>query len=189
MSQKIFVFLLFLWNCGITQSSNLGVENFSGFTLDGKLIQLSSLNIPRVALNVYSPTCMPCYKEIPTLNLIQKELEKSKLGKLYVVVDPNSILEDAENLSQEEKIQQAQNFMKEEVQKRNIQVEVLIMNPPFQVTPGKGLVTGTPETLLFKTNPFRLYYNFIGSICEKDSEEEIQKDSRYKFFMKILGGI
>lgn len=189
MSQKLILFILTLFSCGVSQSSNLGTENFIGSTLDGKLVPLRALSYPRIALNVYSPTCVPCYKEIPTLNLIHEELEKSKLGKLYIAVDPYLILDNFENLSEERIFHEARKIMHEEIKKRNIQAEVLIMKPPFRVNPQGGLVTGTPETLLFKTNPLRLYYNFIGSISEKQTVDEIRKDNRYKFFMKILGGI
>lgn len=189
MSQKLLLFIFIFFSCGVSQSSNLGTQNFSGYTLDGNLVHLQALSYPRIALNVYSPTCVPCYKEIPTLNLIHRELEKSKLGKLYIAIDPYLILENFENLSEESIFQEAKKIMLEDVKKRNIQAEVLIMKPPFRVTPQGGLITGTPETLLFKTNPLRLYYNFIGSISEKETIEEIQNDNRYKFFMKILGGI
>ncbi len=189
MSQKILFFLFLFFGCEVSQSSNLGIENFKGYLLNGNLVTLQSLTYPRVVLNVYSPTCVPCYKEIPTLNLIHQELEKTRFGKLYIAIDPYLILENVGNHNEETIYQEAAKIMLEEVRKRNIQADVLIMKPPFQVTPRGGLITGTPETLLFKTNPLRLYYNFIGSISEKTNPEEIQNDSRYKFFMKILGGI
>jgi hypothetical protein len=110
------------------------------------------------------------------------------MGEFYMVVDPTLLVEDAK-LSQEELEKKAISIMQMEVQKRNIELPILVMREPFRVDPQKGLVTGTPETLLFKTSPLRLYYNFLGSISEKTDPIEIEKDSRVKFFMRTLGGI
>lgn len=106
-----------------------------------------------------------------------------------MVVDPYSIVDSSENKSFEEVYPQAVQLMQEEVIKRNITLPVIIMRPPFKVTPGGGLITGTPETLLLKTNPLILYYNFIGSISEKESIEAIQNDLKVKFFKRTVGGI
>ncbi len=186
---KFSLALFLFFGCGASKTSNFHVNQFSGVDLEGKLVELGKVSTPNLVLNVYSPTCVPCYKEIPTLNYLYKELEKTKLGKLYIAVDPFIVLEDPESLTIESREKKTIELMQEEVKKRNIQVPVLVMKPEFRVTPQGGLITGTPETLIFHTDPLRLYYNFIGSICEKTNLEDIQNDSKVKFFKKLLGGI
>ena len=106
-----------------------------------------------------------------------------------MVVDPYSIIDGMDGKPFEDVYPEAMRVMKEEVKNRNIELPVLIMKPPFKVTPGEGLITGTPETLLFKTNPLILYYNFIGSISEQESLEVLKNDLKVKFFKRIIGGI
>lgn len=186
---KLYYFLLlFFLSCTAKTESNLHVDQFQGTNLSGETKFLKDINSPRVVLNVYSPTCVPCFKEIPTLNYLYREMKSKSMGEFYMVVDPTLLVEDAK-LSQEELEKKAISIMQMEVQKRNIELPILVMREPFRVDPQKGLVTGTPETLLFKTSPLRLYYNFLGSISEKTDPIEIEKDSRVKFFMRTLGGI
>jgi len=187
MRFSLALFLFF--GCSAPKTSNFNVNQFSGIDLDGKLVELGKISTPNLVLNVYSPSCVPCYKEIPTLNYLYRELEKTGLGKLYIAVDPFVVLEDAESLNIESREKKTLEVMQEEVKKRNIQAKVLVMKPEFRITPQGGLITGTPETLLFRTDPLRLYYNFIGSICEKTREEDIENDSKVKFFKKLVGGI
>ncbi len=192
MKPNILIFLLILltsFNCRTKRVSNFYLDSFAGKDLEGKEIQFRDLNFPRIALNVYSPTCIPCFKEIPTLNYLREEMLKSRLGEFFMVVDPFSIVDESENKSFEEIYPKAVQLMKEEVKNRNITLPIIIMRPPFKVTPGNGLITGTPETLLLKTNPLILYYNFIGSISEKDTMEAIQNDLKVKFFKRTVGGI
>ncbi len=192
MKPNILIFLLILltsFNCRTKRVSNFYLDSFAGKDLEGKEIQFRDLNFPRIALNVYSPTCIPCFKEIPTLNYLREEMLKSHLGEFFMVVDPFSIVDESENKSFEEIYPKAVQLMKEEVKNRNITLPIIIMRPPFKVTPGNGLITGTPETLLLKTNPLILYYNFIGSISEKDTMEAIQNDLKVKFFKRTVGGI
>lgn len=173
--------------CTAKTESNLHVDKFQGVDLEGRPVQLKDSKAVRLAINVYSPSCVPCYKEIPTLNYLYREMKEKNLGEFYMVVDPLLLVE--EGLSVEETERKATLIMKEEIAKRGIELPVLIMRPPFKVDTKKGLVTGTPETLLFRTSPLLLYYNFIGSISEKSEISEIEKDSKVKFFKRILGGI
>jgi thiol-disulfide isomerase/thioredoxin len=189
MMKNLYFYLVLCFGCGTYQESNLGVEKFTGVDLGGNFIELSKLSTPRIAINVYSPTCIPCYKEIPTLNHLYEEMEKTGQGKFFLVVDPITVVEDGEGLSSEDREKKSIQIMQEEVKKRGIKPPVLVMKPEFRVTPGTGLITGTPETLIFRTGPLRLYYNFIGSISEKQTEEEILNDSKVKFFKKVLGGM
>lgn len=191
MKSKLFIlsFILVLISCRTKKESNLNVDSFVGLDLNGKEIQFKNLNSPRLALNVYSPTCIPCFKEIPTLNYLRQEIIRSGLGEFYMVVDPISITDGFENKSFDSVYAEAKSIMIDEIEKRKIELPVVIMKPPFHVNPGGGLITGTPETLLFKTNPLILYYNFIGSISEKQDPEEIKNDLKVKFFKKTIGGI
>jgi thiol-disulfide isomerase/thioredoxin len=185
----LLVLFIFGMDCRTKRESNLNVQTFVGVDLTGKEVSLKDEKTPRVAINVYSPTCIPCFKEIPSLNYIRNEMLNSRLGEFYMVVDPYSIVDGMDGKPFEDVYPEAMRVMKEEVKNRKIELPVLIMKPPFKVTPGEGLVTGTPETLLFKTNPLILYYNFIGSISEQESLEDLKNDLKVKFFKRIIGGI
>jgi hypothetical protein len=185
----LLVLFIFGMDCRTKRESNLNVQTFIGIDLTGKEVSLKDEVTPRVAINVYSPTCIPCFKEIPSLNYLRKEMLHSKLGEFYMVVDPYNIVDGMDGKPFEDVYPEAMRVMKEEVKNRNIELPVLIMKPPFKVTPGEGLITGTPETLLFKTNPLILYYNFIGSISERESLEDLKNDLKVKFFKRIIGGI
>jgi hypothetical protein len=185
----LLVLFIFGMDCRTKRESNLNVQTFVGIDLTGKEVSLKEVMTPRVAINVYSPTCIPCFKEIPSLNYLRKEMLHSRLGEFYMVVDPYTIVDGMDGRPFEDVYPEAMRVMKEEVKNRNIELPVLIMKPPFKVTPGEGLITGTPETLLFKTNPLILYYNFIGSISEQESLEVLKNDLKVKFFKRIIGGI
>ena len=185
----LLVLFIFSMDCRTKRESNLNVQTFVGVDLTGKEVSLKDEKTPRVAINVYSPTCIPCFKEIPSLNYLRNEMLHSRLGEFYMVVDPYSIIDGMDGKPFEDVYPEAMKVMKEEVKNRKIELPILIMKPPFKVTPGEGLITGTPETLLFKTNPLILYYNFIGSISEQESLEDLKNDLKVKFFKRIIGGI
>jgi len=185
----LLVLFIFSMDCRTKRESNLNVQTFVGVDLTGKEVSLKDEKTPRVAINVYSPTCIPCFKEIPCLNYLRNEMLHSRLGEFYMVVDPYSIIDGMDGKPFEDVYPEAMKVMKEEVKNRKIELPILIMKPPFKVTPGEGLITGTPETLLFKTTPLILYYNFIGSISEQESLEDLKNDLKVKFFKRIIGGI
>ncbi|TGK05514.1 TlpA family protein disulfide reductase [Leptospira langatensis] len=173
--------------CAPSEQSNLGVQSFEGITLEGKPIRISEIPAERVALNVYGPNCIPCVKEVPVLNYLHAELQKDPHIKLYMVVDPTVFFDNPETLSEEELLKQASVLMKEEVRKFGIKLPVIIMKNPFRISRSEGLVTGTPETLLFKTKPLVLYYNFIGPISEEADAAKIPKDMKVIFFKRMAG--
>ena len=185
----LLVLFIFSMDCRTKRESNLNVQTFVGVDLTGKEVSLKDEKTPRVAINVYSPTCIPCFKEIPSLNYLRNEMLHSRLGEFYMVVDPYSIIDGMDGKPFEDVYPEAMKVMKEEVKNRKIELPILIMKPPFKVTPGEGLITGTPETLLFKTTPLILSYNFIGSISEQESLEDLKNDLKVKFFKRIIGGI
>ncbi|GBF51783.1 hypothetical protein LPTSP4_33210 [Leptospira ryugenii] len=149
---------------------------------------MADLDLDYLALNVYSPDCVPCWKEIPTLNLLAREIQKNfPRHALYMVVDPYQVSVDAkEDAPWGEVYSQAKARMQKEKQDRGIEVPILFMKAPFRVKE-KGLITGTPETLLLETKPLRLYYNFLGSISEESKPEVILADQKVKFFKFQFG--
>ncbi|MBK6606274.1 MAG: TlpA family protein disulfide reductase [Leptospiraceae bacterium] len=189
--KQIIIFLLtaFLANCYSQKQSNFDVSLYEGLDLLGKPIVLAELPLRRLAINVYAPTCIPCVKEIPALNYLFQEVNKDKLLGLYMVVDPYDIVPDAEPTSSfDELYPKAKAIMEKEVSEKKIDLPILIMKRPFRVSQGDGLITGRPETLLFKTKPLILFYNFIGPISEEKELNLIQTENKVKFFKLMLGG-
>jgi thiol-disulfide isomerase/thioredoxin len=185
----IFLILVLLTNCYSKKQSNFDVSLYEGLDFYGKRIVLPDLQLRRLAINVYAPTCIPCVKEIPALNAIYQEVSKDKSIGFYMVVDPYDIVPDADaNNSYEELFPKAKAIMEKEVLNKKIELPILIMKRPFRVSQGDGLITGRPETLLFKTNPLILYYNFIGPLSEEKELNLIQNENKVKFFKLMLGG-
>ncbi|TGK17420.1 TlpA family protein disulfide reductase [Leptospira fluminis] len=180
-------FFVGLASCAPSEQSNLGVQAFEGLTLDDKPVRLSEVSADRIALNVYGPNCVPCIKEVPVLNHLYSELEGNPRIKFYMVVDPTVFVDNPEQMTEEEIIREAKVQMGSEIRKYGIKLPVLIMKKPFRISRNQGLVTGTPETLLFKTKPLVLYYNFIGPISEESDSSAIQKDRKVMFFKRMVG--
>jgi thiol-disulfide isomerase/thioredoxin len=186
-----FLVFLFLFSCYAKQESNFNLTEWQGIGLDGKLVTLKDLNYSRIILNVYSPDCIPCIKEIPTLNYLKNYLDSKKNFKIFLVVDPYDITnsELTENFSAI--LPKAIERIKNEIKEKKIALEVLVMKRPFRVDSDNpnSLVTGRPETLILKTFPLVLYYNFIGAISESINTASIEKEDKVLFFKKILGDI
>lgn len=190
--KPIFIFLIFtlLTNCFSKKQSNFDISLYEGVDLSGKNRLLSELPLRRLAINVYAPTCIPCVKEIPALNFLFQDISKDKSIGFYLVVDPYDIVPDSDpSMSFEELFPKAKSIMEKEVLDKKIELPILIMKRPFRVSQGDGLITGRPETLLFKTNPLILYYNFIGPLSEEKDLNLIQNENKVKFFKLMLGGV
>ena len=189
---KQFLFFLsftFLFTCYSEKQSNFDVSQYEGLDFSGNKVILKDLPFRRLAINVYAPTCIPCVKEIPALNYIYREISPDKTLGFYMVVDPYDIVTDAEPTTTfEELYPKAKAIMEKEVLAKKIELPILIMKKPFRVSQGDGLITGRPETLLFKTNPLILYYNFIGPISEESELKLIPNENKVKFFKLMLGG-
>ncbi|RHX86884.1 TlpA family protein disulfide reductase [Leptospira stimsonii] len=184
----LFILLTLLTlQCAPSEQPNLGIQNFQGITLDGKTIQLSDVTAPRLVLNVYGPNCVPCIKELPALNFIYQEIQKDPKIQFYMVVDPALFFDDPETMSEEELLTKARPLVQEEARKFGIQVPILLMKKPFRVSRSNSIVTGTPETLLFKTKPLVLYYNFIGPISEEANPARLSTDQKILFFKRMAG--
>lgn len=190
MKYFLYAILFIILSCYTQKQSNFDISEYEGIDLEGKSVVLSNLpEFRRIALNVYSPTCVPCVKEIPALNYLHSEMKRENLGAFFMVVDPYNVTAEEDSVPFEEVSKKAAEIMKREVVEKKIDLPVLIMKKPFKVEPKNGLITGTPETLLFKTKPLILYYNFIGAINESGNLEEIKKDNKVNFFKKVIGGI
>jgi thiol-disulfide isomerase/thioredoxin len=179
--------LALLATCSPKQRSNLGVDQLSGWTADGKQVQLASLRAPAVVLNFYSPTCKPCIEELPALERFYEEA--SRLGvPMYLTLEPDLEKNGVEGVQTTDAGQIREHLIArvmEDVKRYNIKIPVLVLDRPFAIEPG-NLVTGTPETLLFRTAPFRLHYNFIGPVSTASNDEELARSSRYKFAIEKL---
>ncbi len=187
---SIIVILMTMISCAPGEKSRFGVENWKGETLDGKPVSFSSIDSARFVVNFYSPTCQPCIEEIPALNVYARELKKSGIP-VYMAVEswPES---NGLSLSDSDPRERIMTAVKEriakDVKKYNIEVPIVIMDEDFKITPGYGLITGTPETLVFDTNPLVLRFNFIGPISTATEEEDLSKDSRLIFALKKATG-
>ena len=189
--KQILIFLIFtlFGRCYSQKQSNFDVSLYEGIDFSGNRVVLKDLPLRRLAINVYAPTCVPCVKEIPALNFLNREIASDKSLGFYMVVDPYDIVPEAEITSSfEELYPKAKAIMEKEVLEKKIELPILIMKRPFRVSQGDGLITGRPETLLFKMNPLILYYNFIGPISEGNETKFIENENKEKFFKLMLGG-
>lgn len=185
----LILLLSFFVGCYSQKQSNFDISLYEGVDFSGNRIVLKDLPFKRLALNIYAPTCVPCVKEIPALNFIYNEVNKDKSLGFYMAVDPYDIVPDAENTDSFDSLYpKAKAIMEKEILEKKIQLPILIMRRPFRVSQGDGLITGRPETLLFKTNPLILYYNFIGPLSEEKELGSIQNENKVKFFKLMLGG-
>jgi hypothetical protein len=178
----MFLFLLIGIQCSPKSPPNLGIETWVLEDESGITFRLAEKEWEHLALNFYSQTCVPCIKEIPALNWASKNLSNPN-HKIWMVVDPTGIAGEDDF---QKAMPIAKEIMRNEVLKRGIQLPIYFIHPPFEVKQS-GLVTGTPETLILKKNPFQLFYNFIGPISESDSVAVLERDPKMKFFLRIMG--
>ncbi len=185
-----------VWALGVgclrEESNQLGLGEWRGVSLEtGEEVRFRDLPYEVLALNVYGLNCPPCWKEIPALNRIGEKLSADPRFALFLIVDPILILESSQEgrknsqLSSED-WKRVVEIMNREKQLRNIQVPIYLMKPPFRVSPD-SFVTGTPETILVRTRPWNLYYNFIGSLSEKQDVASIDADPKVRFLMAKMG--
>lgn len=160
--------------------------------LKGNRFYLNQITKPVIIINFYSPTCIPCIEELKALHLIYEEVKKMDY-QMFLAVEPNlernfpDIPTELKNKDRfdEESFIYMQQKLQEEVYKRNIIIPIIIFEPPFRID-SKEIITGTPETLIFTTKPLMLRYNFIGPITTSQDIKEIQRNSRYQFFISLL---
>jgi hypothetical protein len=175
-------------NCLSQDTNQMGSRDWKGIFLEtGESISLADLPHSVIALNVYAPNCIPCWKEIDVLNRINARLSKDENFGIYMIVDPQLVAESVEGFSDGgDFMKYATEIMKREHKERNIQMKIILMEPPFRVS-NASFVTGTPETILVRTNPWNIYYNFIGAISDEKEISKIDNDPKVKFFFSSLG--
>ncbi len=190
------IFLLLLsWTiagCSNFSLTPLGAEKWNGRTLQGEVVEFSEKEEPVIVINFYSPTCQPCIEEIPAINQLYLDLKKNGIP-LYLAVEgwpESSGVEVNPKASAEEVRNAIAGRVEKDVERYAIQVPVVIMDPSFRIEPGRGLITGTPETVILKTKPLRLKYNFIGPIATVESSAELATDARYRYTLdKVMESI
>ena len=181
------IILVSLLSCGPKPHSNLGVDDWSGTTIDGSQVQLKDIDTNAVILNFYSPICLPCIEELPSLEKFYQEV-KQKQAVMFLAVEHNLERNGIDNVNTND-IAKIQSLLiervKQDVKRYGIQIPILIMNKPFLIEQNQ-IVTGTPETLFFRTQPLRLHYNFIGPISIATNSADLEKSSRYQFAISKL---
>ena len=181
------IILLLFGNCAPSKASFFGETDWQAVDMAGNPVFLGATDKELLALNVYSPDCVPCWKEIPALNYLSSEIQtKFPNRALFLAVDPYQIVDIPRTATWAEAYEKGKLRMEKEAKDRKINVPILFMKPPFEVKED-FLVTGTPETLLFETKPLRLYYNFIGALSEESNIENIKKDPKVNFFRHEFG--
>ncbi|WCL49943.1 hypothetical protein [Leptospira sp. GIMC2001] len=187
---RLLILLTFLFssNCLKDATDQMGMGVFTGaFLSNSEKVNLSELPHEVLALNVYSPNCPPCVRELPTLHRIQERFSKDPRFGIYIVVDPIQVSESVEgDFGSSDPVIRAQAIMKQEILTQKIKIPVIFLDSPFRIEPG-SFVTGTPETIMVRTKPWNIFYNFIGSISEKRTDVEIDSDSKVRFFFNTIG--
>ncbi|MBX7058057.1 MAG: TlpA family protein disulfide reductase [Leptospirales bacterium] len=174
--------------CRPAAHSAFGVGSWQGRSPEGRILRLAELQTPALILNFYSPTCAPCIAELPALNALYREA-RSRGAKMFLAVelDPEEFqIALAPAASEEERFQAVVARLRQDVVRYHIEPPILIMDPDFRIDPSSGLITGTPETLFFRTAPLRLDYNFIGPITTARDGATIAADTRYQFAVRAL---
>ncbi len=176
----------FCIGCRPAERTHFDVANWQGELLNGKEVRFAGLAAGGVILNVYSPTCVPCIEELPALDRLF-EIAREKDLAMYIVADgrPEAHGMDIEsNAAPEEARAALLARLNADVTRYKIRIPLVVMDAKFRVAPRDGLVSGTPETLLFRTNPFVLEYNFVGPVAGTNKPAEFEADSRFQFVVK-----
>jgi len=156
-------------------------QGWKGETLEGTPFDLSRLKAPIVAVNVYSPTCVPCIDELPALDLLGRELSK-KEGEIFLLVDGNP---EKHGLAASASQSDLRNRLQADVKKYGIRAPVVIMDAAFKTAEPGAFITGTPETIFFRTGPLTPVYLFLGPIMEGQPFVP-EEDSRFRFVLSQL---
>ncbi|GIX42729.1 MAG: hypothetical protein KatS3mg129_2462 [Leptospiraceae bacterium] len=187
----LIIFLIVIVHCKSQKDYNKYFNSLVVRDLNGNRFYLNQIKNPVLILNFYSPTCVPCVEELPALHLIYEEAKKLNYS-MFLGVEPNlernlpEIPEEYKNKPFDEKsFELLKQTLLLDIQKRKIKIPLIIFEPPFRID-NNEIITGTPETLIFTTNPLILRYNFIGPIATNQDPEMIQENTRYKFFISLL---
>lgn len=176
----------FCLGCRPALQSHFDVSKWRGEVLEsGQTVEFQKVAAPGVILNVYSPTCVPCIAELPALHVLEAEARRQGL-EMYMVADarPESHGLEIGDATPAEARAALRARLNADVKKYDIRIPLVIMDDTFRVEPRQGLVSGTPETMLFRTEPFTLAYNFVGPVAAVEAVEELAKDTRFQFVLK-----
>lgn len=195
MKKSFIIILIFLISC--TNS----IKNYDDFfsklsfrDLEGNKWNLNNINKTVIIINFYSPTCAPCIEELPALHMIYQEAKRLNY-EMFLAIEPDLeknlpvVPENFKNQPYNDEIYLfLRDVIKQEIKRRNISIPVYIFEPPFRIDKDQ-IITGTPETLIFTTQPLRLRYNFIGPIATTENIEDLKWNTRYQFFIQMLNTI
>jgi thiol-disulfide isomerase/thioredoxin len=168
------------------QKTPFQLEKWRARTLDGSQVSFSNISSSLLILNFYSPTCQPCVEELPALEILYERARK-KGATMFIVLEGNPASHGlSETANPEESYISIRNRMINDVNRYHITIPVAIIDPEFPVFGEKGLITGTPETLILKTAPLVPKYNFVGPIASAGKIDEMLKDERLIFILSRL---
>lgn len=195
MKKSFIIILIFLISC--TNSIKNYDDFFSNLSfrdLEGNKWNLNNINKTVIIINFYSPTCAPCIEELPALHMIYQEAKRLNY-EMFLAIEPDLeknlpvVPENFKNQPYNDEIYLfLRDVIKQEIKRRNISIPVYIFEPPFRIDKDQ-IITGTPETLIFTTQPLRLRYNFIGPIATTENIEDLKWNTRYQFFIQMLNTI
>ena len=215
--RSLMLSFFMLGSCLPKENSNLESKEWYGTSLQSnKPIHLDKMNASAIILNFYSPFCPPCIKELPVLEKMYEQAKKLNIAMYLAVTQDqdiylqslakDKILEiEKSSLSSSAKPAQAKQKistkkkkinltmliaqLKKDQSLYNISIPMLIMNPNFRIGLGE-IVSATPETLFFSTNPLVLKYNFIGPFPAikqetQETKDEFQKNNKVSPHAKL----
>ena len=145
-----------LFVCRPQAISNFGVEDWYAYDLNYKQVKFAALpQKKRLILNFYSPTCVPCIKELPALELLYRKAHSKDLIMFLALVpqlDLDSKESSADKLDFREKHSKLAQIIRKDIYRYGISIPFVIMSENFRVGP-QELVQATPETLFFVRRP------------------------------------
>ncbi len=191
---KIFLITFLLISCKKSIDYNHYFRNLVFRTLDDQIFRIEEIKTKGIIINFYSPTCLPCIEELPALHLLYSESENFNFS-MFLAVESSlekhlpEIPDGFDELNFDEKSKNLLiQVLRKEIQQRNIQIPMILVDRPFRIDSDQ-MITGTPETLFFSTNPLNLHYNIVGPITNQTNQELIRKDSKYIFARNLIQAI
>ena len=184
----LFLSLLLLSSCRPEVLSNFGVGNWSAYDLDYNRIKFARLPKRGLILNFYSPICEPCIKELPALELLYRTAQSNDFA-MFLALTPqlkqHALESTNTKLDFRERHRRLVQSIRKDIYKYAISIPFVVMEENFRIGP-REIVQATPETLLFRMNPLRLEYNFIGPLSYAKTEPELLQDSRFQFAIENI---
>ncbi|MCB1304065.1 MAG: redoxin domain-containing protein [Leptospiraceae bacterium] len=195
--RNLMILILLTGAMGATLYCRPGVHTspeilaLKGRSLDGQDLELKTVASNGLVLNFYSPTCIPCIEELPALHQVYARARELGID-MYLAVAPDLESNGVDPLKAssrpgfDEMYPLLRDRLNQDRKQYKIQIPMLVLRPPFSIKE-EGPVTGTPETVFLMTRPLRLYYNLIGPIALGQTNEQVNRSSRFQFALEILG--